>query len=260
MRLLRFDSAGQFSLAEDVGHDRLPEYAILSHTWGTEEVTFGDMIDGTGKSKAGYDKIRFCAQQAAIDGLQYCWVDTCCIDKSSSDELHEAINLMFRWYKNAVKCYVYLSDVSTRTPKSSNTLSQHTWESAFQSSRWFTRGWTLQELLAPPLVVFFSQDGDRLGDKKTLERQISEATGIPLAALRGDPLSEFGIDERLRWAENRQTTREEDKAYSLFGIFDVQMPIFYGERKETAFKRLLEEINLKGKLRTGILCGNQTER
>jgi hypothetical protein len=111
----------------------IPEYAILSHTWGadTEEVTFGDLMDGTGKSKAGYEKIRFCGEQARRDGLQYFWVDTCCIDKSSSAELQEAINSMFRWYQNAAKCYVYLSDVSTRKRKQAISLSEHTGNQLF---------------------------------------------------------------------------------------------------------------------------------
>jgi hypothetical protein len=256
MRLLEHNNGG-FSLSEEIIADhKIPPYAILSHTWGAEEVTFRDLIDGTGKSKAGYDKIRFCAQQAANDGLQYFWVDTCCIDKSSSAELQEAINSMFRWYQNAAKCYVYLSDVSTRKRKASDRLSEYTWESAFRASKWFTRGWTLQELLAPGpnSVEFFSREGDRLGDKRTLERQIYEITDIPITALRGTPLSQFNIDDRLLWAETRQTTREEDKAYSLFGIFDIQMPLLYGEGRDKAFKRLREEIDKpsKGERKTSV--------
>jgi hypothetical protein len=256
MRLLEQNSASQLSLTKDlIGDDDIPKYAILSHTWGAEEVTFRDLVDGTGKSKAGYNKIRFCAQQAANDDLQFFWVDTCCIDKSSSAELQEAINSMFRWYQNAAKCYVYLSDVSTRKRKASDRFSECTWKSAFRSSRWFTRGWTLQELLAPgpDSVEFFSQEGERLGDKRTLERQIYEITGIPITALRGTPLSQFDVNDQFLWAENRHTTREEDKAYSLFGIFDIQMPL-YGEGKDKALKRLREEIDkpLKSKRRTSI--------
>jgi hypothetical protein len=251
MRLLEHNTDGKFSLIEDFIGNKTPEYAILSHTWGEEEVTFRDLIDDTGKSKAGYEKIRFCAQQAANDRLQYFWVDTCCIDKSSSAELQESINSMFHWYQNAAKCYVYLSDVSTKKRKASDRLSEDTWESAFRSSRWFTRGWTLQELLAPgsDSVEFFSREGRRLGDKRTLEQQIHEITGIPITALRGTSPSQFDVDDRLLWAKNRQTTREEDKAYSLFGIFDIQMPLLYGEGEDKAFRRLREEINkpFKGK-------------
>jgi Heterokaryon incompatibility protein (HET) len=196
MRLLERNSAGELSLTRDFFGDNIPEYAILSHTWGadTDEVAFRDLINGTGKSKAGYDKIRFCAQQAANDGLQIFWVDTCCIDKSNNVELQEAINSMFRWYRNAVKCYVNLSDVSIVALDKSCQLS---WELAFRQSRWFTRGWTLQELLAPDSVEFFSREGERLGDKKTLERQVHETTGIPVSALQGAPLSQFGVDERF---------------------------------------------------------------
>jgi hypothetical protein len=113
MRLLEHNANGKFSLTEYFIGNNTPKYAILSHTWGEEEVTFRDLIDDAGKNKAGYEKIRFCAKQAANDGLQYFWVDTCCIDKSSSAELQEAINSMFRWYQKAAKCYVYLLDVST---------------------------------------------------------------------------------------------------------------------------------------------------
>jgi Heterokaryon incompatibility protein (HET) len=142
MRLLECNSAGQLSLAKDFVGDNIPKYAILSHTWGadTDEVTFVDLMDGTGKNKAGYGKIRFCGERAKSDGLYFFWVDTCCINKSNSVELQEAINSMFRWYQNAAKCYVYLSDVSTRKRKTSDRLSEYTWESAFRSSRWFTRG------------------------------------------------------------------------------------------------------------------------
>jgi hypothetical protein len=248
MRLLERNGAGELSLTKDFGDD-VSRYAILSHTWGadTEEVTFRDLIDGTGKSKAGYSKIRFCGDQASRDGLKYFWIDTCCIDKSNSTELAEAINSMFRWYRDAAKCYVYLPDVSTTKRKASNQFSEFTWESALRASRWFTRGWTLQELLAPGSVEFFSREGKRLGDKRTLERQVHEITGIAVSALQGASLSQFGVDERLLWAENRQTTREEDKAYSLLGIFDVYMPLIYGEGRENALIRLLEAINKPSK-------------
>jgi len=156
---------------------------------------------------------------------------------------------MFRWYQKAARCYVYLSDVSTRKRKGSNTAIECTWESAFRDSEWFTRGWTLQELLAPRSVEFFSRNRERLGDKGTLKRQIQEITAIPISALEGALLSQFSVEERLSWAENRQTTREEDMAYSLLGIFGIHLPLIYGERKEHAFRRLKKEIqtSLTGK-------------
>jgi len=145
MRLLLRSNTGEFSLTKDlVGDDTIPPYAILSHTWKEgQEVTFKDLMDGTGQSKTGYDKIRFCGQQAERDSLQYFWVDTCCINKLNHVELQEAINSMFRWYQNTAKCYVYLSDVLTAKRKASDKFSKCTWESAFRESRWFTRGWTL---------------------------------------------------------------------------------------------------------------------
>ena len=247
MRLLELKDNGKFSLTNDIVID-IPPYAILSHTWGrdNEEVTFKDLMESSGNAKAGYKKLQFCREQAARDGLQYFWVDTCCIDKSNNTELSEAINSMFRWYRNTAKCYVYLSDVSA--PVSHEKSSQQPWEPAFRKSRWFTRGWTLQELIAPTSVEFFSKEGERLGNKTSLERYIHETTGIPVKVLRGDSLFAFSITERLSWAEKRETTRKEDKAYSLLGIFDVYMPLIYGEGRESAFRRLREEINkaLKG--------------
>jgi hypothetical protein len=242
MHLLQYNDSGEFSLAEDF--DEIPRYAILSHTWGpdAEEVTFKDLIDSTGENKAGYDKIRFCGEQAKRDGIQYFWVDTCCIDKSSSAELSESINSMFRWYRDAAKYYVYLSDVSGPAFENYNKPERLLWELVFKKSKWFTRGWTLQELLASGSVEFFSREGNRLGDKKTLEREIHEITGIAIPALRGAPLCTFGVDERLSWAESRQTKRKEDKAYSLLGIFDVYMTPIYGEGRDHAFKRLLKKI------------------
>ena len=250
MRLLEYKNDREFSLTEDYV-DEIPRYAILSHRWGGEEVTFRDLIDGTGKSKAGYDKIRFCGEQAVRDGLQYFWVDTCCIDKSNNAELSEAINSMFRWYQNAVKCYVYLSDVRRPSVDTNDQSYQRSWESAFRKSIWFTRGWTLQELIAPTCVEFFSKEWEPLGNKKSLERYICEITGIPAKALLGNTLSNFNVAERLSWAENRETTRKEDKAYSLLGIFDVHIPLIYGEGRENAMERLREVIDRKEK---GRLC------
>jgi hypothetical protein len=249
MRLLERNNTGEFILTKDfVGDDEIPPYAILSHTWSEgQEVTFEDLMNGTGKDKTGYNKIQFCGEQARHDGLQHFWVDTCCINKANYTELSQAINSMFRWYQKATKCYVYLSDVSITKRKASDQFSETTWEPAFRVSRWFTRGWTLQELLAPSSVEFFSRERKRLGDKRTLERQIHEITGIAFPAIRGAPLSQFGVDERFSWVENRQTKLEEDKAYSLLGIFDVYMPLIYGEGRDNAFTRLREEIDKPSK-------------
>jgi WD40 repeat protein len=236
MRLLKIEANGEFSLTNDITYPTTP-YAILSHTWGEddEEVTFEDLKDGSARTKSGYKKLQFCGQQAAQDGLQYFWVDTCCINRSRDSELSEAINSMFNWYRKAAICYVYLTDVWTKDPSSK------LWEGAFRDSRWFTRGWTLQELIAPPLVEFFSLNGNRLGDKKSLESQLYKITGIPVLALRGKPLPDFSFDERVIWAQNRETKREEDLAYSLLGIFGISIPVIYGEGKENAFRRLNRE-------------------
>lgn len=248
MRLLEDQGYGDLRLVE-VYDNNVPRYAILSHTWGPddEEVNFKDLMEGTGKHKTGYKKIQFCRKQAAADGLQHFWVDTCCIDKSSSTELTEAINSMFRWYKNAAECYVYLSDVSKPEHAADIQPSPAIWKDALHSSRWFSRGWTLQELVAPDSVRFFSREGNQLGSKNTLEQPIHEITGIPIKALRGAPLADFQVEERKSWAEHRETKRQEDKAYSLFSIFDIHMPLLYGEGREKAFVWLREEIDKTSK-------------
>ncbi|KAF2726586.1 hypothetical protein EJ04DRAFT_582580 [Polyplosphaeria fusca] len=242
IRLLQRTPDGDIVFREPTS-GRVPAYAILSHTWGENEVVFQDIEPnaGTGKavSKAGWRKIQFCADQAAADGLQYFWIDTCCIDKRNAVELGAAINSMFRWYQNASCCYVYLSDVSTAKGEGSDS----TWKEAFRTSRWFQRGWTLQELLAPKLVEFFSLEGERLGNKLVLEPEIHNIIGIPEKALRGDALSNFSIKERRSWAERRNTTIEEDEAYCLIGIFNVSMALIYGEGRYHAFRRLEEEIH-----------------
>jgi hypothetical protein len=245
MRLLQCDNNGDLSLTEFF-ESAIPKYAILSHRWGSEEATFKDLADGTSKNKAGYGKIQFCGEQARRDKLHYFWVDTCCIDKSNSTELAEAINSMFRWYRDATKCYVYLPDVS-RPRTDSADGSNKAWESTFRKSEWFTRGWTLQELVAPASVDFFSKEGELLGNKASLERHICERTGIPVNALRGSLLSDFSVAERMSWAASRETYRQEDKAYSLLGIFDVNMPLIYSEGKDKAMNRLREEIDKASK-------------
>jgi hypothetical protein len=244
MRLLERGPDGNFRLVNDLVGDNIPEYAILSHTWGpvAEEVTFRDIVDGTGKDKAGYGKLRFCADQAERDGLAHFWVDTCCIDKTNNAELAEAINSMFRWYGDSARCYVFLSDVWAISCEQNDWITVPHWENAFRASRWFLRGWTLQELLAPALVQFFARDGTLLGDRTSLLSQIHEITGVAAAALRGEPLTTFDVGERFNWAENRQTTRAEDWAYSLLGIFGVFIPPIYGEGRVNAARRLRKEI------------------
>ncbi|KAF2627610.1 hypothetical protein BU25DRAFT_439998 [Macroventuria anomochaeta] len=225
MRLLNYDEHGELNIIS-FDDSAIPPYAILSHTWGADadEVTFADLVTGDSKAKCGCEKIRFCGQQAWQDGLQYFWVDTCCIDKTDKAELSHAIRSMFRWYQNATRCYVYLSDVSARKRKLGDISTKFTWEPAFRASRWFMRGWTLQELLAPSISL------------------IHKITSIQCEVLDGTPLSQFSINERLRWKEGRVTKHEEDGAYSLQGILDVELAPVYGEGAVGAFRRLMDEI------------------
>lgn len=228
----------------------IPPYAILSHTWGDDEdePTFNDLDSGVGREKSGYRKLLFCEEQGRRDGLNYLWIDTCCINKANYTELSEAINSMFRYYRDATKCYVYLSDVSHRCSlreinnNKKDLCTCVEWQADFVKSRWFTRGWTLQELIAPASVEFYSREGCFLGSRDTLVQLIHEITKIPIIALQNEPLSNFTVDERLRWAEARYTKRIEDKAYSLFGLFGIFLSPIYGE-KEYALVRLREEID-----------------
>ncbi|KAM7220142.1 hypothetical protein V8F06_004470 [Rhypophila decipiens] len=217
MRLINTET-----LALEEFYGAIPPYAILSHRWESEEVTFKDyptQPDSENPSPMkGWKKIRYCVDQAQKDGLGYCWVDTCCIDKSSSAELTEAINSMYAWYRN-----------------SSDAHGREYLEEQFRSSQWFQRGWTLQELLAPRKRVFYNNlwkpilDLDNPSQLNPLRSLVSKVTGIPHEAL-----AEF--DSR-----SRKTTRIEDIAYCLMGLFDINMPLLYGEGHK-AFLRLQHEI------------------
>lgn len=190
--------------------------------------------DSTPSSKPGFDKLRGAAQQALKDGYDFVWVDTCCIDKSSSAELSEAINSMFKWYGASEVCYAYLIDVPDTTDVSEC--------SAFIRSQWWKRGWTLQELLAPSKLTFFTRRWKIVGHKQSLGTTIADITGIDIEVF-GErmTLDSFSIAQRMSWASGRTTTRPEDLAYCLMGLFDVNMPVLYGEG-EKAFIRLQQEI------------------
>jgi ankyrin repeat protein len=245
MRLLRLDKNGTFVFA--ACHERsLPRYAILSHTWSEDdhvEVTFEDIAGGSGHEKAGYQKLLFCAQQMMADKLEHFWIDTCCIKKSDSAELSKAITSMYRWYSQAVKCYVYLTDVLTN--RSHMDDSAPNWRQNFRQSRWFTRGWTLQELLAPPIVEFFSYDGQLLGDRSSLAQEISMITTLPVPVLTGSPVQAFTVKERMQWSAGRLTKVSEDRAYCMLGIFGVSLVPNYGEGIHSAVRRLVQEIGQK---------------
>jgi hypothetical protein len=260
MRLLRIRSNGGITLEEFHG-DRIPHYAILSHTWGEEEVTFQEFSLPAARQKQGWKKIEYCCAQAAKDGLEYAWVDTCCIDKSSSAELSEAINSMYSWYQKSAICYAYLSDVSRdellKEGVIMDNLCGYTSDEdtdvmrivdheylvrAFTDARWFSRGWTLQELIAPRVLTFFSSEWLEIGSRHKFESLLSQIAGIPISVLAGtsDP-SDASIANRMSWASRRTTTRVEDIAYCLLGIFNVNIPLLYGEGLK-AFQRLQEEI------------------
>ncbi|RSM15850.1 hypothetical protein CDV31_004792 [Fusarium ambrosium] len=224
---------------EEFNEVNRPPYAILSHTWGDQEVTFEDMQDDSGKYvlKTGYPKILQTCKVARGFNIDYAWVDTCCIDKSSSAELSEAINSMFRWYHDAEICYAYLPDVDG--------VFERPW--TIVESRWFTRGWTLQELIAPRKLVFYAPTWELIDSRSSLSGLIAAGTGIDKRLLQDDRddlsriLRNSSIAQRMSWASRRETTRTEDLAYCLLGIFDINMPLLYGEGSK-AFTRLQEEI------------------
>jgi hypothetical protein len=228
--------------------DGTPPYAILSHTWGDDEVSFQEFNQASETkndritTKAGYRKIAATCDRALEDGYSYAWVDTCCIDKTSSAELTEAINSMFGLYRQSQVCYAYLSDFTLDT--NDDPSQQDQIEAKFRQCRWFTRGWCLQELLAPRHILFFNQKWQEIGAKSSLCRLISDITGVPEAVLHTPPkkdIQEFPIAARISWIAKRHTTRIEDMSYSLLGLLNVNMPMLYGEGQK-AFLRLQEEI------------------
>ncbi|EXF75652.1 major facilitator superfamily transporter [Colletotrichum fioriniae PJ7] len=216
-------------------HSRIP-YAILSHTWGSEEITLQELLAGNASSLKGYKKLIGACNQALSDGFDYIWIDTCCIDKTSSSELTEAINSMWAWYQNSRVCYAYLEDV---TQDDVNVLGGYS--KSFMNSRWFTRGWTLQELIAPSTVIFYSDDWYEIGTRDQMREPLGKITGIDHKFFEYGILGRYSIAQRMSWAAKRKTTRVEDQAYCLLGLFGVSMPLLYGEG-EMAFIRLQEEI------------------
>lgn len=271
MRLINADALvnSKTPQLEEFLGKKVPPYAILSHTWGDDEVSLQDFKLATNTTSAGYAKIEYTCAQALEYNLKYAWVDTCCIDKTNSAELSEAINSMFQWYENAIVCFAYLVDVP---PK----LSADAYTDAFGKCRWFTRGWTLQELLAPEHLIFLASDWSIISDRNSLASVVSLVTGIRKAILeeplltrldrmtnletagdssyesiseesdisltsRKTQLDRASIAEKMSWAAARVTTREEDIAYCLLGIFDINIPLLYGEGMN-AFNRLQKEI------------------
>lgn len=229
-------------------------YATLSHTWGTHqdnkdivfddipsEETFARFLDeetqlkqwqgAIDKKKAGFSKVNNACRVARELGLNYIWIDSCCIDKSKSAELNESINSMYRWYQNSDRCIVYLEDLES--------------DGDLRQCRWFKRGWTLQELVAPWNVTFYDRNWALFGERSDtrLCESLSNITGIDMECLRGGvKLASLSTAHKMSWAKGRETTRPEDRAYSLMGIFDVNMPLIYGEGGTKAFRRLQEEI------------------
>lgn len=216
------------------------EYAILSHTWEEDEVLFKDMYDiGHAKSKKGWSKVQMTCRLARKQSLAYAWVDTCCIDKSSSAELSEAINSMFRWYQMAGICYAYLSDLAA----TDSLVDSSVIRPQLKRCKWFTRGWTLQELISPPNIIFFDSTWTVIGSKQILIGELSSITGVDVAVLQSPSLVfNVPVGKRMSWAAKRVTTRGEDVAYCLLGMFRVHMPLLYGEGSANAFTRLQEHI------------------
>jgi hypothetical protein len=193
MRFLEITTDGHLFFTEWFrrGYD-VPPYTTLSHTWEQgQEVTYDGSTNGRAMGKKGYDKMRFLKMRCQRDGLKYFLIDTCCLIKEA-------------------RCYVLLSDVLHGKPKSESSENMGaSWVPAFEKFKWFTRGWTPQELIAPKSVEFSSRDWRRLGDKSSLEKYIFKTTSIPPRALQGAP-HQFRVEERIFWAEHRRTRLPQD--------------------------------------------------
>ncbi|KAK0672427.1 putative vegetative incompatibility protein HET-E-1 [Cercophora samala] len=214
----------------------IPQYAILSHTWGDQEVTFDDLSSPSRKSLNGWQKFKNCCKLARSQGWRYVWIDTCCINKADSDELGEAINSMFRWYEEAQICYAFLEDVPPHYCSDGKSRPRN---SELVKSRWFKRGWTQQELLAPPFLAFLDSAWNIIGSRETLALAVRYATTIQQKEIQD--FRSCSTATKLSWAARRETTRIEDRAYSLMGLLGVHMPLLYGEGKN-AFVRLQQEL------------------
>lgn len=250
MHLLTWDFVKQHGVGKKVRpkmHIRLQRdatataYAILSHRWGKDEdeVSYDDMTSGDPTSKKGYSKLLQCCKQAQSEGLGYVWVDTCCIDKRSSAELSEAITSMYTYYERSTVCYTYLDDVSIDSEINETFLS-----SSFSKSLWFTRGWTLQELIAPKALKFFDQSWKLIGAKTgaLISQAIEKITNIDAVVLNvTSAIKLASVAKKMSWAVGRTTKRVEDRAYSLMGLFSVYMAPMYGEGTH-AFIRLQQAI------------------
>lgn len=231
MRLLNTTT---IELCEFDDNERPKKYAVLSHRWEKEEeISLQDLPKRSCRKRKGYRKISECCRIARAQNIEYVWIDTCCIDKKSSAELSEAINSMYGWYKHAAVCYAYLADVS------------HEKFEEFRESVWFKRGWTLQELLAPSSVEFYDRDWELLGPLSGLYDEVSNATGIKTKHLEDSrhAIRHASVAQKMSWASNRDTTKKEDMAYCLLGLFQVNMPVVYGEGGPKAFIRLQQEIS-----------------
>lgn len=233
-----------------------PKYAILSHTWmaDEEEVTFADTRNLTfARNKPGWSKLENARSQAHSRDLAWIWIDTCCIDKSSSAELSEAINSMFSWYRDASICFVYLADFQSQMTHLGHATAWHDspkaeGEHEISRCRWFSRSWTLQEMLAPApdIVSFFDAKWQSCGTLEDNAKLIAGATGIDHNVLRAtnhrkQMFKAQSVAQKMCWTACRTSTRKEDRAYSLLGLFDVNMPIIYGEG-DKAFARLQEAV------------------
>lgn len=182
----------------------------------------------------GQTKIWMCCQQAKREEWQWVWIDTCCIDQGNHAELSEAINTMFKYYEDAGVCYVYLEDVSSADCPTHMALKAN-----FRRSRWFKRGWTLQELLAPRFIRFMDRNWNFIGTQDDWSEDIEQATGIKEEYLRD--YKQCCVATKFSWASGRQTERIEDRSYSLLGLLGINMPLIYGEGMK-AFERLQREV------------------
>ena len=216
---------------------KVPKYCILSHRWGEDEVTYEDVKQQKiNVASKGYHKLYGACRLAKTLGYEWIWADMCCINKESSAELSEAINSMFLFYSQADLCIAYLTDVPLSCQNWKDTLNY------FYQSKWFTRGWTLQELLAPKTLHFYDHGFNYIGSKTELSQAVSECTGIAHKYLDGTKrFNDASIATRMSWASKRETSRVEDRAYCLLGLFGVSMSPCYGEG-DAAFYRLQCEL------------------